>query len=502
MISPAHFRFTPRVQRLSGTLLSLSLLINPGAALAHVGHGNEFQGGAKANQASRDIRVDAETARRLGLKVEPVRRQRLAVGMKTTGQIEALPNQTVEVTTPIKGTVVRLLVAPGDTVKAGQAVAVLSSPELEELRVEAIQKRVEAEADLQRAQADLKLAQENYDRDRELQAEGAISRRHLLEAETELRRTQAEIKVAQSRIRLSSSAYEARLKQLKARANSEGLVTITAPITGVVSDREFSLGESAEEAGEPLMTILNGSRVWATASIYEKDLGQVVRGQQVRLTVASAPGKTFSGRIAQIGAAVEGETRVVPVRAELENANGLLKPGTFAELEILTQQTSKAVLTIPTSAVVEAGGHPTVYVQNGNAYQAVDVALGQTSGERVEVTEGLFEGDQVVTQRAPQLYAQSLRTGRPVSEAEGEAKEAASAKSDKQTSSTQIPWWVALPIGGAIAAGGFWAGRRTKPQMVLLRDPEYAGSYHTQGHPHQPAGWGEEPNEPQRPHDS
>jgi len=63
---------------------------------------------------------------RLGL-VEPVSRQRLAFGIKTTGQIESLPNQQVEVTTPVRGTVTRLLVQPGDQVSAGQAVAIATS---------------------------------------------------------------------------------------------------------------------------------------------------------------------------------------------------------------------------------------------------------------------------------------------------------------------------------------------------------------------------------------
>ncbi len=67
------------------------------------------------------------------------------------------------------------------------------------------------------------------------------------------------------------------------------------------------------------------------------------------------------------------------------------------------------LLAIPSSAVVDANGKKLVYVQNGDAFQPVEVTLGQTSGDMVEVKTGLFEGDLAVTQRAPQLYAQSLR---------------------------------------------------------------------------------------------
>jgi len=120
------------VTLLSGLLLIPTAAFNPeGFVLAHAGHGNEFHADTPSAEAAGAIQVDRETAKRLGLKVEPVSRQRLAFGIKTTGKIEALPNQQVEVTTPVTGTVVKLLVNPGDRVKAGQPVAVMTTPELQ-----------------------------------------------------------------------------------------------------------------------------------------------------------------------------------------------------------------------------------------------------------------------------------------------------------------------------------------------------------------------------------
>jgi len=494
---------------ISGGLLILQLTV-PGAVLAHGGHGNEFQGGHEATSAQQGaIKVDAETAKRLGLKVEPVTRQQLVFGIETTGQIEPLPNQQVEVTTPVPGTLLKLLAVPGSWVKAGQAVAILASPELAELRVESAERRAEAIAAVQEAQADLRLAQQNYERqrrlaaadlqqartqsafaqerynkDRQLAAAGALPRRQafeskaqlaeakaaearvasrgdVLEAAAQLKRAQAAVEVAQKRVRLSDAGYQTRLEQLGASANSDGTITVKAPISGKVADREATPGESFEEAGEPLMTILSDNGVLATANIYEKDLAQVKPGQRVQVKVASLPNRTFGGRINFIGAAVEGETRVVPVKAQLDNFSGLLKPGMFAELEVFTDRTP-SVLAIPRSAVVETNGRKTVYVQNGTAYQPVEVTLGQTSENLVEVKRGLFEGDFVVTQRANQLYAQSLRSDNTV-ESEAGTPEAAS-----DQTGMQLPWWLALPVGGAIAAGAFWAGRRSQQSMLSL----------------------------------
>jgi cobalt-zinc-cadmium efflux system membrane fusion protein len=547
----SHLSKSPATLRcVSGALVSLVLLATPAAVLAHGGGGGEdFGGGTQANQTSAPIKVDAETAKRLGIKVEPVTRQRLAVGIKTNGQIETLPNQQVEVTAPITGTVVELLAKPGDKVSKGQPVAVLSSPDVAQLRVDAVQKRADALPGLLQAQADLRLAEQNYERQQTLVAAdirqaqsqvafyqerlkrytylastGAVerllaneqatqlaqakaslakaeSRLPVLEAQAQLKRAQAAVEAAKSRVSLSSAGYQARLQQLGNKANSKGLITVVAPISGIVGDREISLGESVtlEAGSKPLMTILNDSRVYASANIYEKDLDQVQNGQQVRVSVASLPNRTFTGRIAVIGAVVQGDTRVIPVKAELDNSSRLLKPGMFAQMEVLTARSPAAVLAIPTTAVVDANGKKIVYVQNGDAYQPAEVTLGQTSGDLVEVKSGLFDGDRIVTQRGPQLYAQSLRGGsKPEADSDGGKDEPTVNKDAKPSVSTpaaQIPWWLTLPVGGAIAAGAFWAGRRTKPRKVLLRDTEYEAPAQAEGYSNSPGGGIEEYND-------
>jgi cobalt-zinc-cadmium efflux system membrane fusion protein len=487
--------------------------------LAHGGHGDEFQGGNATSETSNSIPVDAQTAKRLGITVEPVTRKRVDVGLKTTGQIETLPNKQAEVTTPVEGAkVIELLVEPGDRVESGQPVAVLYSPQLVELRVSSQEKRAEAEADLQQAQADLNLARQNYEKfsqiatdeiaqaqsqlsfakekyekDKQLAESGALPRRTALESETQFKEAQADltrassrrdvigaeaqlkrataaVEVALSRLKLSDSVYQTRLAQLGTRANAKGLVTVTAPISGRVADREVTLGQSFQDAGGKLMTIVNDSRVYATANIYEKDLNKVRMGQRVSLKAASVPDRIFTGRITSIGSVVQGETRVVPVRAQIENSGGVLKPGMFAELEVLTGQTSAAILAIPNSALVEANGKQLVYVQNGNAFQPVEVTLGQTSGDLVEVKSGLFEGDKIVTQRAPQLYAQSLRGGNKPA-ADEEEQEATPQVSENTNSSFPVPGWL-VGAGGGLLFGiaafsiGVLAGRRTRPQIT------------------------------------
>lgn len=496
----------PSTFHLPTVLLGCLLLAVPGAVFAHAGHdhGSEFQSGN--SQPVGGIRVDAQTIDRLGIIVEPVTREFLEVGIQTTAEVTAQPDQQVTVNAPINGTVVELRVQPGDRVEQGQPVAVVVAPELIELRVSSQEDRTRAEAELQQAQANMTLAQRNYERqvaiasaeieaaqrqvqfaqdrynrDQELIEAGAIARQQaleseaelaaaqsqltkansqeaVLEAEAELDRAKAALEAAQSHVQLSTATYETRLQQLNSPATRQGLVTVVAPISGIIANRTVTMGEAVEEAVTPLMQIVNGDRLSVMANVYEKDLAQITPGQRVRATVASLPEQGFNGEVVVVGAAVDGETRVIPVTAELENSHNLLKPGMFAELEILTDRTPAAVLTVPTTALVEAEGRMLVFVQNGDAFEPVEVTPGNRTGGRVEITRGLFEGDQVVVQGGLQLYAQSLR-GAGAEEA-GEAEEARTGGS--------VPWWVLVPVGGTIAAGAFVAGRRSRSSLPAV----------------------------------
>jgi membrane fusion protein, heavy metal efflux system len=180
--------------------------------------------------------------------------------------------------------------------------------------------------------------------------------------------------------------------------------------------------------------------------------------------VASLPDRLFTGTINRIGTVV-GEGRVVPVQAQLDNAAKLLKPGMFAELEVVTDRTSKPVIAIPATAIVEANGKKIVYVQSGDIFQSVEVNLGQITGDLAEVKTGLFAGDRVVTQRGMVLYAQSLRGG-------GKAQPVANVVNSKAVAPTMPVWGWLAGIGGSLAliGTGIWAMRRRQGNSSEL-DP-------------------------------
>ncbi|MEO0946998.1 MAG: efflux RND transporter periplasmic adaptor subunit [Cyanobacteria bacterium J06641_5] len=492
------------------SLLLLFATFAPIPSLAHGGHSHEFEGGGDVDFSTDAIEVEADILERLGILVEAVNSEALEFGLRATGEIAFLPQSRVEVTSPVAGAITRLLVQPGETVRAGQAVAVISSPELAATYIEAQERRADAEVARKQAQAALRLAEENYtqqqqlwsadrsrvqttvdvvrdrvEKDRMLFENGTIakqilqeseaqllaaqsevtqleSRLSLAEAEGQVQRARTDLEAAQSRLALSGAPYEARLQQLGVEASADGTVTVTAPIAGTIVERGITLGESVSEPGQALMAIADNETVFVTANLHEKDIAQISMGQRARVTVGSLPGETFSGTVTVVGATVATETRTIPVQIEVSNPKGTLKPGMFAELELLDSTATAAVPAIPQSAVLEINGQSQVFVQNGNAFEAVEVDLGRTAGDRVEVLSGLFEGDLIVTQRANQLYAQSLRQGSNASK---------TAVEEAPETSTGMPWWALVTGGGAIAVGAFAVGMaagksRSQPEVA------------------------------------
>ncbi|BFM39918.1 probable cation efflux system protein, czcB homolog [Synechocystis sp. LKSZ1] len=485
------------------------LVLSPKATFAHAGHGDEFHQSESA-QSAQGITLDADTIRRLGIQVDSLQPRSLMTGLRATGQIETLPQQRVEVTMPVGGKLLKLLVNPGERVKAGQPIAVMTSAELAELRTTALDRRNSAMAAVEQAQADLRLAQENYrqqqrlaqseiaeariakefaqeryDRDRELEVNGALPRRQFLESEValakakadltraqsrlpvteaqaQLQRAQSALKTAQKQVTLSEQTYQTRLQQLGTNARADSTILVKAPMAGVILDpastpeHEVKVGESRQDAGESIVSIVNSQQVQVAINIYEKDLPKIRQGQRLRGWVSSSPQQTFTGQINQIGSVVEGESRVIPVKATLDNSDGQLKPGLFVELDVLTDRTPTPVLAVPQSAIVKTNDQQTlVFVQNGNVFEPITVTLGQVSGDWVEIKDGLFAGDLVVTQRASQLYAQSLRGKKPE---QTEVADNPSPKLESSQSVSMVTGWPLL-LGGVVSAAGlFWAG--------------------------------------------
>jgi len=152
--------------------------------------------------------------------------------------------------------------------------------------------------------------------------------------------------------------------------------------------------------GEMLYQVADLSSVWVIADVFEQDIGLVRVGQKAKVRIGAYPDKAFGGTVTYVYPTLKAETRSVPVRVELANPGGLLKPAMFASLELSAAGHAK-VLAVPLSAVIDSGVRRVVLVQAGGdakagRFEPREVKLGARSGDYVEVLAGVEEGEPVV----------------------------------------------------------------------------------------------------------
>jgi RND family efflux transporter MFP subunit len=148
--------------------------------------------------------------------------------------------------------------------------------------------------------------------------------------------------------------------------------------------------------GDVLYQIADLSSVWIVADVFEQDLSLVKPGQVAKLRFNAYPGREFSARLTYVYPTLNAQTRTVPVRLELANPDGLLKPAMYADIELAAPTHGKA-LSIPTSAVIYGGKRQSVLVELAEGrFEPRDIKLGSQGGDYIEVLAGLAEGEKVV----------------------------------------------------------------------------------------------------------
>lgn len=175
-------------------------------------------------------------------------------------------------------------------------------------------------------------------------------------------------------------------------------VQYSAPIDGVVTDRDVVLNDSIEP-DKHLLEIVDMSELYAEGRIFEGQIAQVKAGQKVRVTIESFPGETFTGSIDLIGGALEPETRTLKIWARVANPEGRLRPNMRATLNIVTAE-ADSVVAIPHSAVLGEGGNFFAFVQTdekGLTYERRSVVTGIKDDQYVEIIEGILPTEKVVT---------------------------------------------------------------------------------------------------------
>ncbi len=334
------------------------------------------------------VQFSAEALRHAAIETQAVSEQLLPLELEATGRIQVNEDAAARIGSPTEGRVTKVLVTVGDYVKAGQPVVLVHSHEL----VQAQADHSKARSRVTQAEKMLAFAQAELERINRLQAIGAVSQREQRQAAAEITAAVSELEQARTEQRRS----EEFLEHLGVSPGGPDDVVIRAPIAGVVTKRNVSIGTVVNPA-EDLLVIANLATLWAVAEVPEKDAAMVRPGQPVWLTVQAFPDKQFAGRVVHIGESLNPETRTTQVRCLIENARGQLRPEMYAAIHLSTGRTAP-LLAVPREAVQEMQGQRVVFVAaSDGSFEKRVVQTGREQGTQLEITSGLQKGERIVT---------------------------------------------------------------------------------------------------------
>lgn len=313
------------------------------------------------------ITIDPVTAQNMGVRMAPVLREDLSREVRTVGRIGYEESTQYSVNSKIGGWIERLYVnQTGQIVKKGQPLMDIYSPELVAAQQEyliAVRNRTE-------------LAKSDF-------PEIAAGGNRLLEA-------------ARQRLKYWDISAK-QVEQLEKTGKIRKTMTLYAPFNGIVNEKKAFEGMNVMP-GADLLQLSDISNIWVYADIYEYELPWVKVGQTALVEIPYTVNKVLKGRVSYIYPFVEPKTRTVKVRIEFPNPGFELKPEMFVNVRLQTESVQN-VLTVPIDAVLNSGKGQHLFVSLGQGrFEPRQVKTGlQGEGGRIQVLEGVKDGEQVVT---------------------------------------------------------------------------------------------------------
>ena len=383
-----------------GAAAGLTLGVVIDGIRAPIGAEDKATDGAETARPSdvdpRRVRLSPELATRAQLKIAAVEKQALKPHLRLVGSVNFDADEVADVGARIEGRVSRVFVSTGDEVKRGDPLVEIDSNELGD-----------ALAALLSARANLIAAEIHERRETDLAKQQLSSGAVVERARAEAKALRAELQGSTQRL-LAMGFGADEISKIEA-GHGPRRITLRAPIEGEVVNRYAVLGQVVSPT-EPVLRLADLDHLWVELDVFERDLAHVAEGNTAEIVSETHPGKTFRGVVTHVDATVDTSTRAAGVRVEVQNPERLLKPGQFVHARLTTEGDARPVIGVPRTAVLQVEGEHSVFVALGNdTYLARPVELGPAAGDWVEITRGLVDGDQVVTEGAFVLKSELLR---------------------------------------------------------------------------------------------
>jgi cobalt-zinc-cadmium efflux system membrane fusion protein len=360
------------------------------------------RGGAEAKlpadggvgRGPRLLRIDPQTAQKLGVRVEAAGSQAGEHRLRLPGSLDFDIERVARVGSVLEGRVVSVMSKVGDRVKKGQRMATLMAPAV-----------ATAQAEYLASRAEVAFAGDRVSR------EEALATRELTTAQ-ELARARSEKAKAEA----STSAAEARLRALrvavpdgKQSLAESGLIALVAPLDGVVVERSVLLGQYLFP-DDTAFVVADLSTLWANVDLFEADVPYLRTGSDVELALDAYPGKVFHGQLSSIEPRLSKTSRSLRARVSVPNPDGALRPGYFVRASIAIPNGSDEIL-VPSGAVQPLDEDVVFVLRDATlgVYEVRPVLVSRRTAEMAEISEGLSRGESIVVQGAFLLRGEVAR---------------------------------------------------------------------------------------------
>ncbi len=394
----------------SGVALIVTLVF------AHEGHKAITTKGVMFGPKTSKLLMEPPARKAVGLATARVDFATIEETLRVPARVDLAWSRKAFASARIAGIIESIRVKPGERVRAGDVLAEITSMELDSLQLELTHRAIEK-----------RLAEENLKRARDL-GERLVAGREILQLETDVQDKDNAIRILREKL-AAIGLSEEQLRALSDQGESAGRLAIEAPIGGTIVHVDTAIG-AAVEPNRHLVEIHDSASVLVEAHVPESRAAGVRPGMDIRMTFAAYPGRVFPGKVERLGAEVS-EDRTVSAWATIENADLALKPGQYGRMEIVLGM-SESAFAAPVEAIVEDGAEKyAVVVDKENTFVRVDkkaeiedyaaeqkpgyvavnayvkrnVVVGRSDGRLVEILEGLYPGDVVVTAASHELSA-------------------------------------------------------------------------------------------------
>lgn len=309
--------------------------------------------------------------------------------LKLNGILAADQRKTYRVAPVIDGVVTSLNVVAHDRVSKGQVLATLISNSLGQ-----------AQANYLEALARFELTQSERVRIKDLWQEGIVAESRWLKVDSEYKSARATLNSRQRLLSLTGLS-KAQIQQLIKQPNRLAKFELISPINGVITAVDIESGQRLNE-GQAAFHVDDLSTLWAMVNIPVASLAQVKIGSETEIRVQATPNKHYLGTLESLSSEVEAQSQTVTGRIVLDNSEGTLRPGMYAEISIANETTE--ALMVPASAVFNMGEKNYVFqVVDKDSFESIAVELGHNTGDWIAIISGINENAVIVSSGVAEL---------------------------------------------------------------------------------------------------